>query len=75
MEVPAWLDPENEGADELLRPSPNDWRDDSVTTGLANKCDREHQGLARIGKGPPGSELPSENSEKKPRATIKEATK
>lgn len=66
-EVPAWMDPENEGADKLLRPCPDDWLDYYVTTGFANKCDREHQGPECIEKGGPGSELPPEPRPRKPR--------
>lgn len=66
-DVDAWLDPENEGADKLLRPCPDAWLDYYVTTGFANKCDREHQGPTCIDKGPPGSELPPGSKPKRTR--------
>lgn len=74
-DVDAWLDPENEAADQLLRPCPDSWLDYYVTTGFVNKCDKEHQGPGCIEKGPPGSELPpppKASRKRGPQATLQE---
>lgn len=55
-EVAAWIDPENEAADELLKPCPDEWLTYYVGTIFAN--DWRNQGPKCIEKGPPGSELP-----------------
>jgi putative SOS response-associated peptidase YedK len=42
-DMDAWLDPENEGAEKLLKPCPAEWLDYYVTTGHVNKVGNEGQ--------------------------------
>lgn len=64
-DIDVWLDPENQKADDLLKPCPDQWLTHYVTTGYVNNW--RHQGPQCIEKGPPGSELPPEPKEKRTR--------
>lgn len=57
-DMDAWLDPDNEASEKLLKPCPETWLDYYVTTGFVNKVGNE--GPECIEKGPPEGEPPLE---------------